>query len=126
MLVYIATGQTMIIKNKAMYNAISQGNMVNMSNVANGRYIEFAKIFNRYKMIFLALKHNCAQNAKVVNRIAKLSKKYHEPFKEGFWESVLYTDYTNSEIFNEPLSFPRLLIWISKIVLRSSGFGSST
>lgn len=98
-LVYIATGQTMIIKNKAMYDAISQGNMVNMSNVANGRYIELAKIFNRYKMIFLALKHNCAQNAKVVNRIAKLSKKYHEPFKEGFWESVLYTDYTNSEIF---------------------------
>jgi hypothetical protein len=45
-----------------------------------------AKIFRRYKKVFLAIR---LFEPKVVNRIRRLSDKYHRPFEKGFWEKVV-------------------------------------
>jgi len=57
------------------------------------KYIEIhgekklAEIFNRFKKIFLAFKTESLLKSKI-NKISKLSKKYHKPLKEDFLNSI--------------------------------------
>lgn len=75
-IIYKATNQTLLIKNvntikiikKSNYNPAVQFNAFGLQNLA--------PIFNRFKPLFLAFKVHCP---KTINKIAKLSKKYHEP-----------------------------------------------
>lgn len=46
----------------------------------SGSYVEFAKIFNRYKKIFLAFKTHHDMKP-IINKISKMSKTFHEPMK---------------------------------------------
>ncbi|AEC53120.1 conserved hypothetical protein [Synechococcus phage S-CRM01] len=77
-LVYKATGETLVIKNKYMIDKIrcSGYELPMQLNVR-----ELAKTFNRYKPLWLAFKKANRKNANTINRIAKLSKTLHTPMK---------------------------------------------
>lgn len=96
-LVFKLTGNTLLIKDNITLNMLSNSDMnlrYKYLNEYRERYNlkELAKVFNRYKEIFIALKVNKNNLAysfkieepleinKIINLISKLSKKYHEPF----------------------------------------------
>ncbi len=80
-------------------------------------YIELSKIFNRYKKFFVSLKQNELNSPTpieiqidtdpishrrlnaIINRISKLSKKYHEPMKSGLLDNL--TKYQSVEAFEQ-------------------------
>lgn len=95
---YKTTGQTMIVNNretcKLIQNIISwtdheyTKNVVKIFNrLLDDDLIALASVFNRYKNLFLAFK--TPQTSTVINKISRLSKKYHVPMTRGFWETVL-------------------------------------
>lgn len=96
-IIYKATGQTMIIKNRDMRNRIKNSVSGWTRNCANDiikslnddQMIALASVFNRYKELFLAFKHNKSL-APVINKISRLSKKYHKPMKRGYWDTILH------------------------------------
>lgn len=89
-LVYKATGETMIIKNRAMRNLIKY----NLSKIDemfltlnDKQLIALAGVYNRYKELFLAMKNQYTRTT--INKIARLSKKHHKPMVRGYWENIL-------------------------------------
>ncbi len=75
-IIYKATGTTLLIKNDELialikassYNPAVQFKMFGLEKLA--------EIFNRFKPLFLAFKDKAP---KTINKISKLSKKYHKP-----------------------------------------------
>lgn len=57
-----------------------------LNNLDTQQKINLSKIFNRFKPIFLAFK---AINPELINKLNKLSKKHHTPFKNDFWSQCL-------------------------------------
>lgn len=95
---YKTTGKTMIVNNretrKLIQNTMSWTDHVYTKNVVkifnsllDDNMIALASVFNRYKKLFLAFK--TPQTSNVINKISRLSKKYHVPMTRGFWETVL-------------------------------------
>lgn len=89
-LVYKATGETMIIKNRAMRTLIKH----NLSKIdemfltmTDNQLIALAGVYNRYKELFLAMKNQFTRTT--INKIARLSKKHHKPMVRGYWENIL-------------------------------------
>lgn len=89
-LVYKATGETMIIKNRAMRYIIKH----NLSKIdelfltlTDKQLIALASVYNRYKELFLAMKNQFTRTT--INKIARLSKKHHKPMVRGYWENIL-------------------------------------
>lgn len=89
-LVYKATGETMIIKNRAMRYLIKR----NLSKIdelfltlTDKQLIALAGVYNRYKELFLAMKNQFTRTT--INKIARLSKKHHKPMVRGYWENIL-------------------------------------
>lgn len=75
-ILYRATGQSLLIKNKTMVEAIKATNYNPSAQFNKFGLEKLATIFNRFKPLFLAFKPQCA---KTINKIAKLSKEYHKP-----------------------------------------------
>lgn len=96
-IIYKATGQTMIIKNRDMRRRIensvegwTRNNATEIIKKLNKeQMIALASVFNRYKELFLAFKHNDTL-APIINKISRLSKKYHKPMTRGYWETILH------------------------------------
>lgn len=96
-IMYKATGQTMIIKNREMRRRIEhsvEGWTRNsateiIKRLNKEQMIALASVFNRYKELFLAFKHN-SDLAPIINKIGRLSKKYHKPMVRGYWETILH------------------------------------
>lgn len=88
-LVYAATNSCTIVQNNGLVESIQKGSPVDLTQLSDEQVRDFASIFNRFKRVFLAFKANHEDNAKVINRIGKLSKTLHKPLKKGFWESIL-------------------------------------
>jgi hypothetical protein len=96
-IMYKATGQTMIIKNREMRKRIENSVAGWTRNSATEiikhlnkeQMIALASVFNRYKELFLAFKHN-DDLAPIINKIGRLSKKYHKPMVRGYWETILH------------------------------------
>lgn len=89
-LVYKATGETMIIKNRAMRTLIKH----NLSKIdemfltmTDNQLIALAGVYNRYKELFLVMKNQFTRTT--INKIARLSKKHHKPMVRGYWENIL-------------------------------------
>lgn len=96
-LTYAITEDTNIINNKIFINFIRRTYQVGttekketvaklLNSLSEEQLKSLAKIFRRYKKVFLAIR---LFNPKVVNRIRRLSDKYHRPFEKGFWEKVV-------------------------------------
>jgi len=81
--VYKITGNTLLIKNKEtiknieFYNSVGDYTYLLKDYIKENGYIPLAEIFNRYKPLFLAMKNEHSKS--IINKISKLSKKYHQP-----------------------------------------------
>lgn len=84
-LVYKATGETLVIKNKHLIDKIKISNYILPSRL---NLCELAKTFNRYKPLWLAFKSANRENAPVVNKISKLSKTGHIPMKPNVLANI--------------------------------------
>jgi hypothetical protein len=88
-----AKGETLIIKNKELIEKIKLGdreevsdlwfNYEKMYNIA-----ELATIFYRFKPLFLVFREGNVQIRKMINKIRRLARKYHEPMKEDYLNNV--------------------------------------
>ena len=79
-LVYCATKETLIIKNKNLINIIKRAahnNIELINSLTENEMKALASIFYRYKPLFLAFK--TPETASVINRIRRLAVKYHKP-----------------------------------------------
>ena len=81
-LVYCATKETLIIKNKNLIlkikSAMANPNRAELINsLTENEMKALASIFYRYKPLFLAFK--TPETASVINRIRRLAVKYHKP-----------------------------------------------
>ncbi len=81
---YIVTGNSTVIKNDeaiALYKLNVNLNFSKVMAVLNKLDMEYvAKIFNRYKPLFLAMKKSDGRMIGYINRLSKLSKIHHAPF----------------------------------------------
>jgi len=75
-IIYRATGQSLLIKSNDLITKIKDGNYNPSVQFNKFGLEELATIFNRFKPLFLAFKPKCG---KTINKIAKLSKKFHKP-----------------------------------------------
>lgn len=74
--IFKATGQSLLIKNKETINSIKESSFIPTALFTKFGITKLAEIFNRYKPLFLAFKN---KSPKTINKISKLSKKYHKP-----------------------------------------------
>lgn len=102
-IVYKATGDTMIVKNRELRHKIrANAEKVEslFKNLNEKQLIALASVFNRYKHQFVSFKTRIS--SKAINKISHLSKKYHKPMKRGFWENILSNkDITYEELVKE-------------------------
>ena len=75
-IIYRATGQSLLIKNKDILDKIKSSNFNPSAQFKKFGLEKIATIFNRFKPLFLAFKPKCA---KTINKISKLSKTHHKP-----------------------------------------------
>ena len=100
-LVYAATGSSMLIKSQASLDQIKLGANkaeVLLNNIDQEKLKKLSRIFLRYKPIFLSLKNDNTKST--INRIRKFAVKYHTPLKAGFWETIL-NPADKEEVFTE-------------------------
>ena len=79
-LVYCATKETLIIKNKSligMIKHVARNNIELINSLTENEMKALASIFYRYKPLFLAFK--TPGTASVINKIRRLAVKYHKP-----------------------------------------------
>ncbi len=82
-LIYKATGSSLMIKDKSTCEALQSSN-IDVSEAFEKAGLEnVASVFNRFKPLMLALKKANKNNVSVINKIAKLSKKHHKPMVQN-------------------------------------------
>lgn len=84
-IVYNATNEMLVIKNKAQIAAVKASTI--SEKFLNDHRTVLSEVFNRFKPIILALKNK--SNATVINKIARMSKLNHKPVYEGFNKRAL-------------------------------------
>lgn len=90
-LLYQTTNETLLIKNKELIEKISTADNLKVL-VLFTKYKEryglekLATIFNRFKPLFLAFKSG--QVSLIINKISKLSKKYHKPMPVDYLNEI--------------------------------------
>lgn len=90
------TGRADIIKSRATLDTIKKradgiGFVSPLLNLTEEQEERLSRIFLRFKPIFLAMKgtKNGTKVCRVVNRLRRLAKTNHKPFKIGYWESII-------------------------------------
>lgn len=108
-LIYLATGETLLIKNKHLYDALDK-NTVFQSRVNVGRRIinyaeeygieKMAQNITRYRKIYLIIrKHSIySSTRKIINKALKLSKTMYIPRKQNPLERIMDKSLTDDEI----------------------------
>ena len=95
--IYRTTNTTLLIKNTELIELI-KGSSYNPTQIFKNFGLEkLAEIFNRFKPLFLAYK---TKAPKTINKISKLSKKYHKPLV-----SNPLNDVTNSLLNSNDLNW---------------------
>lgn len=93
--IFKTTGTTLLIKNRELIESIKGGSF-NPTRVFKAYgLVKLSEIFNRFKPLFLAYKTKCP---KTINRIAKLSKKYHKPLVSNPLNEVTQRELTNEDL----------------------------
>lgn len=91
-LVYVTTGDTLIIKNKKLINSIKEAKQTEAVNLLVKYVLEegmgpLASIFYRYKPIFLAFKSDVTTK-RIINQIRRFAPECHKPMKEDYLNSI--------------------------------------
>lgn len=110
-IVYSMTDNAELINSQEFKNRMKLAGIRNiafdLSSLSEEQLISLSSIFNRYKYVFMALKdvsnkvkkHNIAvNNIKIINKLSKLSKKYHKPLVKGLWEVVVSEEHDIDEV----------------------------
>lgn len=83
LLIYKITGDTLVVKNRDLVTKIEWDCPVNIVLPLLRRYRteKLAEVFNRWKKVLLAIKLGCnhGEVSRIINKVSKLSKKYHKP-----------------------------------------------
>ena len=88
-MMFVVTGDAMLIKSPEKIRIIKlNADKVKWDRLSLRQYAELAKIFYRFKPLFLAMRETKA-GKKAVNKIRRMAKKFHTPMHEGFWETVV-------------------------------------
>lgn len=98
-LIYLATGETLIIKNDDTYKKIkemtSQQRKYVEKALLNCSVESLAEVFNRFKPIFLAFKKSVGRDcSNTINKISRLSKKLHVPMERNILNNIGYCEVT--------------------------------
>ena len=97
-MMFVVTGDAMIIKSPEKIKIIKlNADKIKWDKLSLRQYAELAKIFYRFKPLFLAMRETKA-GKKAVNKIRRMAKQFHTPLKEGFWETVVSKVYPLDEI----------------------------
>lgn len=75
-IIYRTTGDSLLIKSPEAIELIKASNYNPAVQFDRFGLVKLAEIFNRFKPLFLAYKSKCP---KTINKISKLSKRYHKP-----------------------------------------------
>jgi len=91
-IVYKATDKTLLIKSSELIELIREHKNINIIKLFNDYDKKYgienlAKIFYRFKPIFLAFKTN-RQLSSIINRIRRLAVHYHKPLPEDYLNEV--------------------------------------
>lgn len=78
-IVFESTGSTLLIKNNKAITFIKNSPYDGAVEMSDFGVEKLATIYNRFKPLFLAYKGKKPASSKVINKIAKLSKKLHQP-----------------------------------------------
>ena len=81
-LVYKSTGMSLIIKSLDLIHAI-KASCYMLPDLSHPQMVGLSQSFNRYKPLWLAFKSAHKSNARVVNKISKLSKVHHSPLPQN-------------------------------------------
>lgn len=92
-MIYTATKETLIIKNKDLYRKLSYIDVDSLKKlnilIKNANTKSLATVFNRYKPIFLQFKKVLdVDSKKIINNISKLSKTLHEPISYNILNDI--------------------------------------
>lgn len=130
-MMFVVTGDAMIIKSPEKIKIIKlNADKIKWDKLSLRQYAELAKIFYRFKPLFLAMRETIA-GRKAVNKIRRMAKKFHTPLKEGFWETVVNKVYPLDEIKirieeDKPTNFKVLLLMQAireKMLITTGSFG---
>jgi len=92
-LIYLATGETLIIKNDDTYKKIKGMTSTQRRDVekvlAKCDVESLAEVFNRFKPIFLTFKKAIGHKySNIINKISRLSKKLHVPMEQNILNNI--------------------------------------
>lgn len=93
--IYRTTNTTLLIKNEELIDLIKNSSYNPTSIFKNFGLERLAEIFNRYKPLFLAYK---SKAPKTINKISKLSKKYHKPLVLNPLNEVTHTLLSDTDL----------------------------
>lgn len=92
-LFYILTDSTLVIKNTATirslrYNIVDREIFIRniLGNFQKEQVLELAACWRRYRWFWLAIK--TPRTRTFINKLRKLSNKFHRPMTPGFWENL--------------------------------------
>jgi hypothetical protein len=96
-LVFKATGETLVIKNDALITKINRSGFA-LPVLSDDQMIALAASFHRMKPLWMAFKHAHANNRPVVNRLAKLAKRHHQPLPTNVLASLTAHEFAASGV----------------------------
>lgn len=96
-LIYLTTETTLLIKNQETINAIKLAQKDIAIHLDKFGLKQCATIFNRFKPLWLAFKTN-PKNRPLINEIARLSKRYHQPMPVDVLNTVTSVVYSEGKI----------------------------
>lgn len=94
-IIYRTTDTTLLIKNEELIQAIKNSSYNPTMDFNTFGLERLAEIFNRFKPLFLAYKNRAP---KTINKISKLSKKYHKPLVSNPLNEVTHSLLADKDI----------------------------
>lgn len=90
LLIYILTGETLIIKNERMINKLQEetDNESKVVDILFKRRVTLSSIFYRYKPLFLAIRKGHPDTRNIINRIRRFAKTNHVPMRPDFLNDI--------------------------------------
>lgn len=95
--IYKMTESTLLIKNRETINAIQESEKDVSKALESINEVKLAEIFNRFKVLFLAIKKAHKNNVSIINKISKLSKIHHIPLVENKLNKVTVEKLTGKD-----------------------------
>ena len=129
-LIFKATDKTLLIKDDATIQALEafarEGNEALIARVLTAHAGLLAQVFNRHKRLLIPLKKAGPKVAKLVNRIARLSKTAHVPFVTPPAKTVIARAMSGERVILKGISVVDKFRYLNLIEYKLLGLKSDT